>query len=156
YRKIPYGPLLDIFVIDERSYRGPDGPNLEKTEGGVAAFLGAEQLAWLKRGLATSTATWKVIAADMPLSLLVWDKFKTKEDFEEVANNDPGVPLGRELEFADLFRFIKAANVENIIFITADVHYTAAHYYDPNKASFQDFNPFWEFVSGPINAGTFG
>ena len=29
-------------------------------------------------------------------------------------------------------------------------------YYDPNKAAFQDFEPFWEFVSGPIHAGTFG
>jgi len=36
------------------------------------------------------------------------------------------------------------------------VHYTAAHYYDPDKAQFQDFAPFWEFVSGPLNAGTFG
>jgi phosphodiesterase/alkaline phosphatase D-like protein len=34
--------------------------------------------------------------------------------------------------------------------LTADVHYTAAHYFDPNKAAFQDFDPFWEFVSGPI------
>ena len=38
----------------------------------------------------------------------------------------------------------------------ADVHYTAAHYYDPAKAQFTDFDPFWEFVSGPLNAGTFG
>ncbi len=30
----------------------------------------------------------------------------------------------------------------------------AAHYYDPNRAVFQDFEPFWEFVSGPIHAGT--
>jgi alkaline phosphatase D len=36
------------------------------------------------------------------------------------------------------------------------VHYTAAHYYDPSKAQFQDFEPFWEFVSGPLHAGTFG
>ena len=36
------------------------------------------------------------------------------------------------------------------------MHYTAAHYYDPNHAAFQDFEPFWEFVSGPIHAGTFG
>ena len=42
------------------------------------------------------------------------------------------------------------------MWLTADVHYTAAHYYDPNKAVFQDFEPFWEFVSGPIHAGTFG
>ena len=36
------------------------------------------------------------------------------------------------------------------------MHYTSAHYYDPNQAQFQDFDPFWEFVSGPIHAGTFG
>ncbi|HUQ90826.1 MAG TPA: alkaline phosphatase D family protein, partial [Bryobacteraceae bacterium] len=40
--------------------------------------------------------------------------------------------------------------------LTADVHYTAAHYFDPAKAQFTDFLPFWEFVSGPLNAGTFG
>ena len=34
------------------------------------------------------------------------------------------------------------------------MHYTAAHYYDPNRAVFQDFEPFWEFQSGPIHAGT--
>ena len=27
-------------------------------------------------------------------------------------------------------------------------------YYDPNAARFQDFEPFWEFVSGPLHAGT--
>ena len=33
-------------------------------------------------------------------------------------------------------------------------HYPA-HYYDPARAGFQDFYPFWEFVSGPIHASTF-
>ena len=39
--------------------------------------------------------------------------------------------------------------MSNTVWITADMHYTAAHYYDPNRAVFQDFEPFWEFVSGP-------
>ena len=46
--------------------------------------------------------------------------------------------------------------MRNTVWITADMHYTAAHYYDPNRAVFQDFEPFWEFVSGPIHAGTWG
>jgi alkaline phosphatase D len=156
YRKIPYGPLLDVFMLDMRTYRGPNGANLETTEGGVAAFLGAEQLAWLKRELVASTALWKVIAADMPLSLVVWNDAGNKKGFEAVANSDGGKPLGRELEFADLLHFIKVAPVMNTVFVTADVHYAAAHYYDPNKAAFQDFEPFWEFVAGPIHAGTYG
>ena len=36
------------------------------------------------------------------------------------------------------------------------MHYTAAHHYHPNRARFQDFDPFWEFVSGPLHAGTWG
>jgi alkaline phosphatase D len=43
-----------------------------------------------------------------------------------------------------------------VVWLTADVHYTAAHRYDPNRAQFQEFAPFFEFVSGPLNAGTFG
>ena len=51
---------------------------------------------------------------------------------------------------------MKAANIRNTVWLTTDVHYTAANYYNPDKAQFQDFNPFWEFVSGPIHAGSFG
>ena len=36
------------------------------------------------------------------------------------------------------------------------MHYAAAHYYDPRRARFTQFDPFWEFVAGPLNAGTFG
>jgi alkaline phosphatase D len=42
-----------------------------------------------------------------------------------------------------------------VVWLTTDVHYTAAIRYSPG-AGFQDFDPFWEFVSGPIHAGTFG
>jgi alkaline phosphatase D len=43
-----------------------------------------------------------------------------------------------------------------VVWFTADTHYTAAHYYNPAKARFTDFKPFWEFLSGPLHAGTFG
>ena len=28
--------------------------------------------------------------------------------------------------------------------------------YHPTRATFAEFDPFWEFVAGPLNAGTFG
>lgn len=155
YRKVAYGPLVDVFFLDMRTYRGPNSDNLQEAEGPETAFLGAEQLAWLKRELTASRATWKVIAADMPLSILVFDNAAIRKGSEAVAQAD-GQPRGRELEFAELLRFIKHARIRNTVWLTADVHYTAAHWYDPNKAQFQDFDPFWEFVSGPLHAGTFG
>jgi alkaline phosphatase D len=156
YRKIAYGPLLDVFFLDLRSYRGANGASMEEGMTPASRILGAEQLAWLKRELVNSNATWKVIACDMPIGLIVWDNWKEQAGAEAVANGDHGAPKGRELEFADLLRFIKTADIDNIVWLTADVHYTAAHYYNPDKAQFQDFKPFWEFVSGPIHAGTFG
>jgi alkaline phosphatase D len=105
--------------------------------------------------LAASRATWKAIAADMPLGLIVPYDADAGFGSEAVAQGD-GPPLGRELEIADLLRFIRDQGIRNTVWFTADVHYTAAHYYDPNRARFQDFAPFWEFVSGPLHAGTFG
>jgi alkaline phosphatase D len=156
YRKISYGPMLDVFMLDMRSYRGPNGEGKEDSYGPSAYFLGPQQMAWLKRELLNSRATWKVIAADMPIGLLVVYDGDRKWGVEAIAQGDPGAPKGRELEIADLLSFIKHAGVKNTVWLTADVHYTAAHYYDPNKAAFQDFDPFWEFVSGPIHAGSFG
>ena len=156
YRKISYGPLLDVFMLDMRSYRGPNGEGKEDSYGPASYFLGPAQIAWLKQELANSRATWKVIAADMPISLLVVYDVDRKWGVEAAAQGDDGPPRGRELEIADLLSFIKRSGVRNTVWLTADVHYTAAHYYDPNKAAFQDFEPFWEFVSGPIHAGTFG
>jgi alkaline phosphatase D len=156
YRKISYGPLLDVFFIDLRSYRGPNGSSMEDTLSPDARILGEAQVAWLKRELNNSDATWKVIASDMPIGLVVWDTVGDMKRAEAISNGDNGPAKGRELEIADLLRFIKNAGIDNTVWLTADVHYTAAHYYDPSKARFQDFNPFWEFVSGPIHAGTFG
>lgn len=156
YRKIAYGPMLDVFFLDLRSYRGPNGASMEDEITDQSRILGAEQLAWLKRELTASEATWKVIASDMPIGLIVWDNWREQAGAEAIANGDSGPAKGRELEIAELLQFIKTAGITNTVWFTADVHYTAAHYYDPNKAQFQDFEPFWEFVSGPLHAGTFG
>jgi alkaline phosphatase D len=155
YRRINRGPHLDLFMIDMRSYRAPNGENRETVLTDAARILGREQTAWLKRELLASQATWKVIAADMPISLVVYHDFGKKWGSEAVAQGN-GPTLGRELEIADLLRFIKQNEVRNVLWVTADVHYCATHLYEPDRAQFTDFQPFYEFVSGPIHAGGFG
>lgn len=157
YRKLSYGPLLDVFMIDMRSYRGPNGTNDQTTESAETAFLGNTQVDWIVQSLKASRATWKIISADMPLGLVVGDGKDAagRDKFENVANGD-GPARGRELELARLLSAIKRERIRNVVWITADVHYCAAHYYDPSKAQYQDFDGFWEFVAGPLNAGSFG
>lgn len=152
YRAFRYGPLLEVFMLDERSYRNRNSPNRQPTMSAETDFLGPAQMRWLKRRLLDSKAVWKVIASDMPIGLIVSDG---RNDFEAFANGD-GPALGRELELANLLRFLRDNPIRNVLWLTADVHYAAAHYYDPARAQFTEFSPFWEFVAGPLHAGTFG
>ncbi|CQR65263.1 alkaline phosphatase D family protein [Streptomyces leeuwenhoekii] len=153
YRVLRQGPLLDVFVLDMRTYRNPNSPGDERVD--PQGILGREQLEWLKRELARSRAVWKVIAADMPIGLVVPDATEGKANVEAVAQGDPGVPLGRELQIAELLRFVKHRRITGTVWLTADVHHTSAQHYQPSRAAFKDFEPFWEFVSGPLHAGAF-
>jgi alkaline phosphatase D len=155
YRKIGYGPLLDVFVLDMRSYKNPNTDSWGTDN--RSAVLGPAQSQWLIESLRASRATWKVVANDLPLSIVVPDSSTTPPSgppsMEAVAQGDAGAPLGREIEVARILSSTK--DVPNIVYLTADVHYTAAISYHPDRASFKDFSPFYEFVSGPLNAGAF-
>ncbi|MEO5895269.1 MAG: alkaline phosphatase D family protein [Vicinamibacterales bacterium] len=152
YRNLSYGPQVEIFALDLRSYRGANTENRQTILDERSALFGASQLATLKARLAASRATWKVIASDLPIGVIVRD---FPAFYEAFANGDHGVPAGRELEIASLLKFIRDSRIRNVVWITADVHYCAAHHYDPTRARFTEFDPFWEFVAGPLNAGSF-
>ncbi|TQS44022.1 alkaline phosphatase D family protein [Cryptosporangium phraense] len=153
YRVLHQGPLLDVFVLDARWYRDANSANKQAANDG--GILGRRQAEWLKRELAASTATWKVISNDMPLTEVVTDTTQGQANFEAIAQGDNGKPLGREIQFADILTFLKRHDIRNVVWLTTDVHYTAAHYFDPARAAYSDFNPFWQFTSGPLHAGAF-
>lgn len=148
YRRLPYGPHVEVFVIDMRSYRDANSANTAPFE----RILGERQARWLVHALATSRATWKVVASDLPIGLLVPDGTA----WEAVANGVDGPPSGREAEIAWVLHSLHRRRVRNVVWLTADVHYTAAHRYSPAGAGFTEFGEFWEFVSGPLHAGGFG
>lgn len=156
YRSFPWGPSLDVILLDERTYRAPNSNNHQAKPGAATAFLGAAQLQWLKQTLERSRATWKIIAENQPLGLVITDGTHGGVKHFDAWSNGNGPPLGRELELAELLRFIKAKRIKNVVWLTADVHYAAAHHYDPSRASYRDFDPFWEFVAGPLHASTYG
>ena len=152
HRRIARGPLLDVFLLDGRSYRSPNGPDTERAPGPTTALLGDAQLDWLEGELTASRALWKVIACDLPIGLVVPDE----RAIEAFAQGDPGPAAGRELEIARLLRTVHERRIANILFVTADVHYAAAHIYRPEAARFGPFTPFHELVAGPLHAGGFG
>jgi alkaline phosphatase D len=125
-------------------------------------MMGAAQVRWFIDAVASSRATWKVIACDQPLALVIGDGpgDARQEGFANGARapgaTDAAPAAGRELELAGVLRELKQRNVKNVVWLTADVHYAAAHHFDPARAAVADFDPFWEFVAGPLHAGTFG
>ncbi len=156
FRKFSFGPRLDLFRLDMRSFRAPNGPNRQECSGQDTAFLGIEQVAWLKQALKASTATWKIVAADMPLGLVVYDDWRRKSGFEAVANADDGPPLGRELEIAGLLVFIEARGHPQRALDHGRRALSRHASLRSRARGLPDFTPFYEFVSGPLCAGGFG
>jgi alkaline phosphatase D len=139
YRSVRYGADLELFILDTRQYRSrnadPDGPS--KT------MLGAVQRQWLIEGLAHSSATWKVIATSVPLSV---PKGGTGySDGWAAGPNEPGFEWERQL----IVDAILAAKMKNVVFLGGDVHYVQANAYDPDADGVIDFH---EFVAGPLSA----
>jgi alkaline phosphatase D len=143
HRVLHYGPLLDIVVVDLRSFRTPNDAN----RGDGAVLFGSAQAKWLVDTLAASTARWKLVAIDQPFSVVIDDGPTAQEGFGQ---GDPGAPLGREKELASILRELRARGVKNTVWITADVHFAAAH-----RCTGTDFDPLWQFIAGPIHAGSF-
>jgi alkaline phosphatase D len=150
YRKVEYGPMLDVFLLDTRSYRGPNSGGRQTWYHPGAWWLGPVQRDWLKVELARSEARWKVVVNDMPLGIIARGKGKPIDN----AANGKGPPLGRELEIAHILKYVRDSGVKNVVWLTADLHYATATHYSPERAEFKDFDPFWEFMAGPLNAGT--
>lgn len=142
YRSVRYGADLEMFILDTRQYRSrnadPDGP--EKT------MLGEAQLQWLRDGLAHSTATWKVIATSVPLSI-------PKGGGASAPGNDGwdgGLDgTGFERERQVIVDLILGQKLKNVVFLGGDVHYVQANAYDPNGDGHVDFH---EFIVGPLSA----
>lgn len=126
-------------MLDMRSYRGPNSANRQTKASEETAFLGNPQLRWLKQQLRDSKATWKVIGSDMPIGIGIPDGDTA---FENMGNGDEP-PLGRELETAELLRSLKQENIQNVVWLTADVPERREPTITiPTRAVFQDFNQF--------------
>jgi len=142
YRTVRAGAELDVFILDTRQYRSRNADQ----DGPAKTMLGERQLQWLLRGLAASTATWKVIVTTVPLSI-------PKGGSVGSPGNDGwarGVGgTGFERERRVIADYILGQRVKNVVCLAGDVHYVQANAYDPNGDGLADFH---EFIAGPLSA----
>jgi alkaline phosphatase D len=62
FRRLAWGDLMQIDVLDTRQYRSDQITTIEQSEDPARTMLGAEQERWLDHGLARSRARWNTIA----------------------------------------------------------------------------------------------
>jgi alkaline phosphatase D len=121
YRTLKYGDLADIIMLDTRIEGREEqfGVILFAAEepGLPANIISAEQEAWLKEQLSTSTAKWKIIGNQVVMSL--W-QFVNATGRITNANDDQwnGYREGRER----LLGFLRDNGISNTVVVTGDVH----------------------------------
>jgi alkaline phosphatase D len=134
YRKIKYGNLLDLIMIDTRlkgrelQINDINDPALQDTN---RTILGAEQKAWLFDQLRTSTARWKVIGQQVTFAefnvgwaaLLPGSTFT----FESLESLFLDFWDGYPAERTQVLNFIKNNNIKNVVILTGDVHASFAY-----------------------------
>ncbi|MFV8752277.1 alkaline phosphatase D family protein [Nannocystaceae bacterium ST9] len=136
YRHLPYGDLVDVFVLDTR-YEGrdlqvslaePDG--LDQINAPGRQLLGAEQEAWLFDMLSNSTAHWRLIAQQVMVGQLILVPGQNGE-FDKPLYTDwwDGYVDARNR----LFQHIEDEGMTNVVVVTGDNHSSFANEltYDP-------------------------
>lgn len=150
FRKIPYGDLADLFMLDTRLYdRDEQGDSKQDYLDTSRHILGPEQMNWLKTQLLQSTAKWKIIGQQVMFGQLT--------PFGLTVNNDQWD--GYVADRNEILDFIKSNNIDNVIVLTGDIH--TAWAMDVAKNT-NNYNPttgqgslLVEFVSTSITSTSF-
>lgn len=141
FRRYSFGPLAELFVLDERQYR-LENPCMRAhfTRGcddiwhPGHTMLGLEQRAWLKSSLGASRATWKLLANEVMMAplrisalgarreLLLHDIFGESlnrfSDYYMNLDQWDGYPAERQ----DLLEFIDDYKIANVVVLSGDLH----------------------------------
>jgi alkaline phosphatase D len=147
YRHFNWGKNLDLFLLDTRSYRSlnnlVDDPHNNKT------LLGKEQLHWLEQGLVDSNATWKIISTTVPITIP--NCYNSTRGCDSWAT-DGTTNKTFTSERSEFLKFLDDNNINNIVFVTTDVHFPANIKVDEDFNGDGDKLKFHELVNGPLSA----
>jgi alkaline phosphatase D len=150
FRSERHGRNVDLIMLDQRQYRA-DQPCGDAVAPPCAdwnqprPFLGRRQMDWLKRRLSSSRAAWKVIGSQtmMMPARVTGNAFYQFDSWQ-------GYPQERE----ELLEHIRARQIEDVVFITGDIHLFVAGDVRTNMGAGESVAV--EFVGGSITSTNFG
>ncbi len=118
-RKISYGNLADVFMIDTRTEercKQLNSPQDTLLSCETRTMLGKKQTDWLIDGIDNSVAKWKIMANQVVFSEL--DAHQLTKKYAINPDAWDGYPVERKAMLDSFY----AHNVKNIIVITGDIH----------------------------------
>jgi alkaline phosphatase D len=149
YRRLAFGRLAEINMIDTRQYRDDQVTEQADRVHPDRSMLGAAQEDWLLDGLGRSQATWNVLGNQI---------------FAMQADHEAGEPTRFGLDTWDgyaaarqrIFDGVRDQGVENFVILTGDAHRSAAadlktDFNDPSSATVGT-----EFLGTSISSGRDG
>jgi len=127
YRRLSYGPLVDLFMLDTRLEARPrqienvTDPDLLSPS---RSLLGAVQKAWLKDGLERSSAAWKLIGNQVLFTEMNigWAGPLIGLSSDEAESLFLDSWEGHPAERLELIRFFADQRIENVMFLSGDLH----------------------------------
>jgi alkaline phosphatase D len=121
YRRLRYGQLGEIFVLDTRQYRSRkpcgagSGPICGESTAAGQTILGAAQRQWLLDGLAQSKGQWNIVANQV---MMAW--LDRKPGPEVAYSMDKWTGYAGELKA--VMEYLAAKKVKNFVTVTGDIH----------------------------------
>jgi alkaline phosphatase D len=149
YRSFRWGRSVELFLLDARSYRSAN----DREDSAEKTMLGRAQLDWVKKRLASSTATWTIVSSDVPLSIATGSRAEVYGR-DAFADGDPaeGPRTGSETELRELLTHLDREKVRNVVVLVTDVHFATSLRYEIDLDADGDPLLFHELVTGPLSA----
>lgn len=141
FRRLPYGELLDVLMLDTRLWgRDEQVPteDVDAIHDPERSILGFDQEEWLRERLLESTARWKVIGQQVILSQWKITAAPNSEGGGLVGNNDSWD--GYDASRRRFFDTLRSNAIDNVVVLTGDVHSSWAMEFteDPNNPETYD------------------
>ncbi len=147
YRKISYGSLMDLVMLDERlegRTKQLDSLQDPRFNDPSRSMLGEEQLAWFKNTLLSSQAKWKVIG-----NQVIYSDLRSASGGRNLDSWE-GYPIEKQ----KIARFFIDEKIKNAVWVTGDTHTSWAFETMVEPVSEEPFAV--EFGATSVNSGNWG
>ncbi|MEV4194173.1 alkaline phosphatase D family protein [Streptomyces toxytricini] len=146
YRRLRFGSLADLHLLDLRSFRSqPVKVGSGAVDDPERTITGRAQLDWLKAGLASSDAAWKLVGTSVMISPLAFGSLPAH--LLAPLAKLLGLPQGGLAISTDqwdgytddrkeLLAHLKDRNIRNTVFLTGDIHMAFANDVPVNAATY--------------------